>query len=621
MKKEKPTRDISNTNKSSYYEKVFFIVGAVFMLIMAVGVCITRGEYLNAVMFPPYNQGFIDHFQVLRGQFVDNPYTSPTSRSMYPALVNLIYLGFAQLITPEVGASWINGTLELRLYRNAITGVVILLILMIWSSIYVIKRLYKESGINNNIFALLMVFSIPSMYGIIQGNTTLLASTCIGGFILLKDSPKKLARDFSLFLLAFAGVLKIYPVVFGFLLLRDKRLKDAIKAAIIFFVLFIAPFAFYGFDSIFAMVRNITNFGVRPAQIGNISFSQTIIDLLHIDGQEHQLFVKGFIMIFVPLMFIIATITVEDDWKAVALAALLCVGIPDGSKKYTLVFMIVPVALFLSQCRDKAQKQLRTGLGTAILNWIYLALFILILFPFPLSWKFEVSLESKYQQHIDSINVIINRVALFILAALLGLEWLVGLFRRTKQFKNRSRWVVSMILIIVLIFDLSICYGSRRDHTGTIYSFCGVTEANYESVGGLTDSLEPGNTVDQRFYAKRNQLTRIIIRVSMNANKSKSSPIEVALLSCKDDSLIWKQTYDTTVFTAWGLTSLYPDEKVMLEPGEEYRIQLRSVDYKDDSTFIGLYHAVNRNDSPDTYATVNGEPMDYNYAMYVFEKY
>jgi len=458
------------------------------------------------------------------------------------------------------------------------------------------------------------------MYGFLQGNTTLVAASCIGAYILLMDSPKKLVRDFSLFLLAFAGVLKIYPVLFGFLLLRENRWKDAFKAAIIFLLLFFVPFAFYGFENILAMVRNITNFGGRPAQVGNISFSTAIIDLFHINRQEGQLFVKGFILVFAALLSVVAIIAVEDNWKAATLAALLCTCLPDASKKYTLVFLIFPLIMFLNSCRKETPEPLRTGAISAALNWIYLAFFMLIFFPFPLSWKFEASLESTYQQHIDSINIIINRIAAFLFAAMLIIEGIISLYRRTRIFKNRSTNVLLITLVLIVVLNLSVFNGIRSDRSGSIYSFCGVTEENYESVKGLSIQLKPGIIAEQNFVAKRNQLTRIIIRCTTDS-KTTSAPLEVAVSSCKNDKLIWKGTYDTSVFTSWSLTSLYPTEKVNLQPGEEYKIRFRSVNYKNDSSYIGLYHSIDRSDSPDTRATVNDREMDYNLAMYIFEKY
>ena len=54
------------------------------------------------------------------------------------------------------------------------------------------------------------------------------------------DDPVK--RELALIALAFATCMKLYPVIFGVLLLRKDKLKEATRCIVSGLVLFIVPF-------------------------------------------------------------------------------------------------------------------------------------------------------------------------------------------------------------------------------------------------------------------------------------------------------------------------------------------------------------------------------------------
>ena len=83
------------------------------------------------------------------------------------------------------------------------------------------------------------------MFSVERGNLVIISAAGAFYFLAFFDSENRMLRYFALFMLVFASVLKFYPVILGFLLLKAKRYKDILYCIILGVLLTILPFFFF----------------------------------------------------------------------------------------------------------------------------------------------------------------------------------------------------------------------------------------------------------------------------------------------------------------------------------------------------------------------------------------
>lgn len=64
-------------------------------------------------------------------------------------------------------------------------------------------------------------------------------------FFVTKDSEKRWVREIGYLCLAFAAALKVYPAIFGFVLIKEKKYKEAFRLAIYGIAVFIISFLLF----------------------------------------------------------------------------------------------------------------------------------------------------------------------------------------------------------------------------------------------------------------------------------------------------------------------------------------------------------------------------------------
>lgn len=91
----------------------------------------------------------------------------------------------------------------------------------------------------------ILFFTGVFWFSIERGNIIMVSVASIYFFLAFHDSENKRLRIFAALCLAVSAVLKIYPVVFGFLYLKKRQWKDIAVAASIALVLTFVPFLFF----------------------------------------------------------------------------------------------------------------------------------------------------------------------------------------------------------------------------------------------------------------------------------------------------------------------------------------------------------------------------------------
>ena len=145
------------------------------------------------------------------------------------------------------------------------------------------------------------------LYLLERGNIILISTLFTGIYIFTYDSKSKLAREIGLFSLAFAFSIKLYPAALGWMLLADKRYKEALRCVIYGILLLIIPSFFFGGPKcLIWMMENIFSSGK--------SGWETISHVVHIPVSVLKIMFYIAILISIA-SFIFSSLFQKDRWK------------------------------------------------------------------------------------------------------------------------------------------------------------------------------------------------------------------------------------------------------------------------------------------------------------------
>lgn len=222
----------------------------------------------------------------------------------------------------------------------------------------------------------------PFLFCINRGNLEMIVLLLIYGFIVTFERGKYfLAAVF----LACATAMKLHPGVLGVLLLHRRQYKASAVTAVVTALLTVAPAAAFPGGIIGTMEllkRNLQFFTDRIAlSPDSIPFSVSYFaifkliakglggDVYNIARVAHLPYVVFCLSLFVVVAVYILRIE-RTTWKQVALLSFIMVLLPDVSFDYKLIYLLVPVGLFISAPVDNSKH-----------DHLYATLFALLLIP------------------------------------------------------------------------------------------------------------------------------------------------------------------------------------------------------------------------------------------------
>lgn len=215
-----------------------------------------------------------------------------------------------------------------------------------------------------------------------RGNIVFLSVALIMLFVDMYDSDKKYERVIAIIALGLSASIKIYPALFGLLLVRKRMWKEAVLAVIVGLILMFAPFIVFDEDnrSITLWISNIINCSNHFQNVG-LGFKLNLSNMIHI--VEAYLGVNiskvsDFIRMLVLLTncAIVVIDTKMEEWKASALLSLVIILVPGFSWTYTMLLIFIPVILFLEESNHPKE------------DFFFLVAFIIALSFVPISNQF-----------------------------------------------------------------------------------------------------------------------------------------------------------------------------------------------------------------------------------------
>ena len=334
--------------------------------------CSSHAEQQYTMFFggPGSGNSFMDFFNVVKYVSTRDPYHFTElyglSEKAYPPLAYLILYPFSCLldyrtIAPVAAKGTQMGIMSLFFF----IGVSVLI------CAFLLFHYKTGSGLTKAATVFALFSSGTFLFAVERANMILLTAGLLAAFLFWYKSDSRMLREFAYIALACAAALKVYPAIFGLLLLKDRRWIDAVRAAIYGVLAFFIPFFFftggrYNFNQLLINVQ--LNTEAYRFLAPNYRFGWLAYYLwTHTDFPDYQSWINlGNVMMVLAIVFFIA---MKSHWKAIMLLTCVIIATPVNSAYYCGLYIFIPIIFFLNEKKH------------SFFDWIYILLFVVILNP------------------------------------------------------------------------------------------------------------------------------------------------------------------------------------------------------------------------------------------------
>ena len=262
---------------------------------------------------------------------------------LYPPLGNLLLRLVGRLLPAEYLNTADEDFYTWRDY-NAVMLVYLLFLLVTFA--WIAARLCREEHPAPRRSLLLFCFlcGFPFVFWLERGNTVLFILPLLLIFAQNYDSEKAWAREVGLVALALAFALKLYPALFGVVLLSDRRWREAVRCAVYGLLLLILPsFAYGGPVILWNMVRNVGRFSYYSSGRAEAFY--------HVFGIPSSVISALLIPAFLLLLAfsVLFAFVCRRRCLTLAVAAAVMVCVPSVYSCYNMMLFAMPLVLFLRQ--------------------------------------------------------------------------------------------------------------------------------------------------------------------------------------------------------------------------------------------------------------------------------
>ena len=399
--------------------KIFTLVFCSSMFVLGF---ITLFLFLNnpqgsqrSLLFTDQDDYFMDFFNTLNYTAARNPY-----QVGYGGLVNRNYLPLAYLILYPFSrlGDFINELpKDIRPEQAAIIGCFVFLMISFGMFFYLMYEGKRGKRIEKLFTTLACACSGLILYNIDRANTIILAVAFLWLFLLFYKDENPIYRHMALIGLAVSAALKVYPVIFGALLLYERRWKDAAWAVLYGLIAVFLPFLFFeeGFAAIPQLLYNVQ---LNSKKYYGGSFSIVTNHIL----DTTDIMAAGFHIAKLLMLFITAFAwTQRIYWKQILLLTCALLLSPTHSGYYCGLYLFIPLIFFLNE-EDHSN-----------LDWLYLILFILAVSPL----QFHIVLPQTKLFRAEFNNFMLQNMAVIAIYLCLITETLISSVRRWSLRKSQ----------------------------------------------------------------------------------------------------------------------------------------------------------------------------------------
>lgn len=420
---------LSVLNPRKYIFYISTISG--LLLFLLYGLITRANNYYNFFFLPTQYDYFSDFYYPLSEAF-NGPYAHG---NIYPPLPSLFYRLMLRLVPYNIASHGGSAIKESHagqmvfLFYMLITLLVLFILLM---------EAKKGSRIEKYIFVFITLFSTPFLFTFERGNIIFVALLFLIAYVFFKDSKNSFVREMALVSLAVSSAIKIYPAIFGLLIIKEKRFKDLLRLVLYGAAAFILPIFFLGgisqfailFKNIFSTPSSVIDRGVGYAV--NFQDMARMIGALFGNFGNTPIHIGSILSLVILILGVSSAFFLNSKWKTVTLLSLLMALVPPLSFEYVLIFMIIPLIMFLD--REKEDKPS---------DYLYLFSFIIIFMPLTLGIVGSINKGFGLHARPLTYGVLIQNITLLIMTGCLIWEGL-----RESIFKTTNKFLPAFLLKI-----------------------------------------------------------------------------------------------------------------------------------------------------------------------------
>ena len=282
-------------------------------------------------------------------------------QSNYPPLASLFFLLTERFLPIEVSAALAEappvagyirgGELDLRTYQQPML-LFLLFCAMFFIGFYAVISRYLGERAHAKSFAAACCLSHGVLFAAERGNLMLLALLGSMIFLAYYDSETRWKSELALLALAAAAGLKLYPAIFGLLLLREKRWGQALRTILYGVALFLLPMLpFGGVRAIGEYLGCLLSFSEthNPACNYGLPIISSLVGscvsrLFGLDRAAIHGAVSAVVTGITVLLLALGVLKSEKRWEQ-CLYLSAAVVLLQPSDTYTLAFYLLPLVL------------------------------------------------------------------------------------------------------------------------------------------------------------------------------------------------------------------------------------------------------------------------------------
>lgn len=323
----------------------FIVLMSISLALYLISAIFFGVESLKSIFFRGCDDIFMDYFNQIRD--VSQGSSVYTERHViYPPMANLLFVISAQMVSQR----YCNTVFERRMTwsyepQNLIAC---LLFLGIFYALYLIvfSKYVPAKGKKKIATMFFVAVNASILYLLERGNMIIVCTVFTAIFLFTYDSENKIAREVGLLSLAFAFSIKLYPALFGALLIADKRYKEAIRCIIYALLMLIIPSFFFGGPKcIIYLFENFLGFSGSIMDMGKDIAPGGFMGKLF--GFGVSLFKYAFILGLIA--FVVGCFFIKERWKLFMYGIIAYNMVPALTSPYMWPVMLVPLLMF---CKD-----------------------------------------------------------------------------------------------------------------------------------------------------------------------------------------------------------------------------------------------------------------------------
>ncbi len=414
-------------------QKLFFILFFTAVVNTVLFASVTSSNSLLGLFFLDRDDSFMDLFNPIAFTRSANPYDNAEMGAIYPALCYAIYKFLSLFFSADLadaGAKAMRSSAPGALMTVVFSQ--LFFIALVLFCLYLFRNKSRLYGIASIITIL---FASPIIYQWERANILGLALILLMVYIVGMNSENKIIREISYICLALSASLKIYPAVFGILLLLEKRWKDTIKTAIYGIIAFFLPFWFFdGIESIKCFVTNLTS-GAQTTNYNNtgvgfrIDLATNISIVKWLIGKDGSMPTRWQTLILVFFCVILASgiFLLKEKWKKLLCITIIMIIIPAFGFEYSACFYIIPFAYFMQESRK------------GVMDYFYSFAFFMLLAPVTFRNIFFTDVWPIWSFYGLTLTVFLMNIGQLFMIALAGVSLIIEIISRIRAHKNSKK--------------------------------------------------------------------------------------------------------------------------------------------------------------------------------------